>query len=578
MKNRRFPVILGRRSRRAGRPLQLSRPARLLLVFLVLAAPGASSRTPAGSQAPPSSAGRSNDPADTVRRRVRYHLESGRVEAALAAAQTALKAHPNDAVVREEVVELHVSLAGVMLSEESYTAAERCLWAALKIDSDHDEARRLSRTLATARERVPERVAAARRWIEIEWFEPAFTTLRQAGALLPDERHTWDEAYLAAAIGAGDDHYFTKTFHEAFYYYDAALALGAQLGAPSTAALDSRWLQSMIHALGQDVDKAAFPPEYWSTLLARAEPQANESPGGPQLLATLEGLAQENLGLIDEAASRYARVLDPAAADGANVKGLRLAALGALRPLYNADTCGRRGGIWAEHAAGEWQSDSVPRFTIFHRNPSATERVSTALRFHFRRIADALVLDEAEIPWPKSCELFLHADAAAFAQATGQPEHVRGLSLIRVQGGKLQGHAIHVSQDDPLLLSATLAHELAHLMVAAATNYRPLRPVLSEGMALAIEPQCRQRQFARLFRELKRPRTIDALLAVDEVHPPDPEHYAQAHRLVSVLLTRGDLTTALDAGVRAQSAKDLAWRFGFKDAAALASAFTAQRN
>ncbi len=547
-------------------------------LWFVLALLVASFDTPGRAQHAPPGASRASVAADAVRHRVRDHLEAGRIERAIQAAQEALKANPNDAAVREEFVELHVSLAAAMLGEENFTAAERCLSAALKVDSDHDEARRLTKTIATARRDAPGRVAAAGRWIEIEWFESAFTTLRQAGALLPNEKHAWDQSYLAAAIGTGDDHYFTKSFHEAVYYYDAALVLGEQLGAPPTPALGARWLQSMVHALGQDVDKAAYPPEYWSALLCRAEREAPKSPAGPQLIAALQGLAHENLGLTDEAAVRYARVLNRAATTGADIKQLRSAALASLRPLYNADTCGRRVGIWSDRQAGDWQSLSVPRFTICHRNPPAAERVAKALRFHFRRIADAFALDEEEIPWPEKCELFLHADAAAFAKATGQPAHVRGVSLIRVQGGKLRSHAIHVSQDDPLLLSSTLAHELAHLMVGAATNYRPFNPALSEGIALAIEPQCRQRQFARLFRESTSPRTIDALLAVSEVHPPDSDYYSEAHGLVSMLLDRSDLTAVLAAGLETQSAQHLARQFDFKDAAAMARAFRGQRN
>ncbi|MFQ5411737.1 MAG: hypothetical protein ACE5EC_05550 [Phycisphaerae bacterium] len=546
----------------------------LVVLGTVIIAP-ARSASIAGSGPPKADRGGESKTAEDLDGRVREHLAAGRIEAAIRAVQRALADHPDSPEVRAQFVSLHLSLARGMLGEEAFAGAEGALRSIRKVDPDHPEARRLLGVIRSARRAAPARVDQARRWIEVEWFEPAFNALRQAGALLPDRKDEWAPSYRAAAIGAGDDDYFTKNFHEAFYFYDAALQLGEASESPPSSSLISRWMQCMAHALAADIDRARYPPSYWKLVLRRAEAWRFDGAGAESLKALLRGLAHENLGVTDKAAARYAQVIGRpvVSLDAELVARSRKSALKTIRRWYDPGLSARRDGIWSRNERTDWRVLSRPGFRIHHRNEQAADRVAKAARFHFRRIADLLALDVEEVPWPVACDVYLHADEAAFREATDQPGPVRAISVIETRGGKLQRHAIHVHQRDPLLLSASLGHELAHLIVGAVTGYRPGVAVLNEGIALHVEPECRHRQFGRLFGGIERPRRIRPLLSVGELHPPEPDFYAEAYRLVSVLRRGGDLSRIVEMSGETKNRDKLARRFGFQNGKALEKAY-----
>ena len=480
----------------------------------------------------------SNDepPARRLRQTVVDHLRAGRVEDALEAAQRGLAAHSSDEDVRSEFISLHVSLARKLISDENYDLSERALEAALRVDENHPAARGLLKSIRQGRADAPDRVARAHEWIELEWFEPAFVTYRQAAALQPDRRREWLPNYRTAAIGAGDDEYLTKNFHEAFYFYDAALRLGDELAISPPASLLDRWLQCMAHALSRDIDRATYPPDYWKLALRRAAVV-----GGRDSSATfvhmLRGLAYENLGDDRLASESYARFLGERS-NVVDVREGRGRAIRRLRQRYDPSLCGRRSGPSASASAGDWQTLDGERFIIRHRNADVAALVARAAAFHFSRISDVFSLDENEVPWTQPCIVHLYPDAVTFRQAAGQSEDVRAVSVIQSRGRRLDGHEIHVFQTDAMLLSASLSHEIAHLMIGAMVEYQPMPGAISEGLALSIEPQCRRRQFARLFRELPAPRSIERLLVIPNMHPAESAFYSESLRLVDIMVQR----------------------------------------
>ena len=537
---------------------------------LLMAVPG-----PVAAQTHDAGRDRAPSPVIELRRLLREQLGAGRIEAAIRSAQEALIRFPDDRAVREEFVELHTSLARGMMADEDFTGAERALSAVLKEDADNAEATRLKRAIEEARLEAPERVEQAQRRLELEWFEPAFNTIRQATKLLPARRSDWAKAYRSAGIGAGDDHYFTRNFHEAFYYYDAAIQIGEEMAEPLSAALLSRWAQCMVHALAEDIHRARYPPAYWRLVLRRAEAAELEGPYSDALRRTLRGLAYENLGDPRRASIEYAGVTGRhgPGANPVQVRRGREAALRVVRKSYDVASSDRRRGIWADHLPGEWRILRTPGFRIHHRNIEAAARVGAALKFHSSRISNLMALDPDEVPWTRPCDVYLHADATAFRKATGRPERVPAISVIHKRGADLEGHEIHAYQTDPMLLSSSLAHELAHLMIGAVTDYRPFPAVLNEGLALHVEPQCRHRQFAGLFGKIRQPKSIDRLLKVDEIHPPETEFYAQAYRLMAVLLDYGAMDSALRAGKLQVGRDKLARLFGLPSGEALETTY-----
>ncbi|MFQ5423394.1 MAG: hypothetical protein ACE5F9_05375 [Phycisphaerae bacterium] len=514
-------------------------------------------------------------PAAALREQVKAQLAAGRVEAGLLVAQHALTDHPNDPSVRKEFVSLHVALARRMLLNEDFATANRALAAAREVAPDHPEVGRLIRAILRAQDIVPARLKQADRWLATEWFEPAFRAYRQALALVPERRERWTAQYLQAAIGAADDHYFTKNFHEAFYRYDAAVRIEQQADRRIPGDLIARWLQSLVHALSRDIDRVGYPPDYWKLILSRVHAADPDGQAHPTLGAMVRGLAYEDLGDLRRAAEAYGRVL------GRPVVSLkpdlirrgRSAALDRIRGLYDAKLSGRRRGIWQTAAGGPWQVLETPGFRIHHHNGEVAERVAAALRFHFDRIAIFLGRLPKRIPWSLPCDVYIHADVASFRRAIGQMGDVQAISLVRRRGDILDAHSIHALQTDPLLLSTSLAHELTHLMVGAATGYRPMAAALSEGVALQLEPACRHTQFRRLFAQQTAPRSLSRLLHRKELHPTDAVFYTGAHRLLDVLLARGKIEVILDQDTADANPAALARSFGFKSARALERAY-----
>ena len=289
----------------------------------------------------------------------------------------------------------------------------------------------------------------------------------------------------------------------------------------------------------------------------------------------VSGLAREDLGNLAGAAEHYGRVLDQpvAGAGAASIRDARDRSLRRLRQLYDKSLCDRRKGSWSKSARGPWQVHEGRRFRVHHRNAEAARRVDRALQFHFDRILALLDIAPETLKWPDRCDLFLYRSVESMRDATDQGGAVQAISVIRRRGDRVESFEIHAALTDPLLLSTSLAHELAHLIVAAATDSRPIPGAVAEGLALYVEPRCRHLQFARVFARQTEPRGLRALLAVSQTHPSDPGFYAQSLRLVQTLLERGGIEPLLRSDGDRRDAGRLARRFDFDSAADLERAY-----
>ncbi|MCB9852178.1 MAG: hypothetical protein H6819_03710 [Phycisphaerales bacterium] len=509
-----------------------------------------------------------------LRSRIKALLKDGRIDDAVRAAQSALRDAPEDNAIRREFIDLHLSLGRSWLAEERFNDALTALDAVLRVQPGQPDAALLKKSIDDARRSIPTRLAQAREWVGIEWFEPAFNAYRQAVALAPERRNDWLKGYRAAAIGAGDDDYITKNFHQAFYYYDAALKLGDEAGIRPAPAVVSRWMQSLVHALDDD-NRVRYPAAYWKIIFERISQTEYTGPDAAALRATLEGLAFEHAGDAERAVQAYGRAVRPQSRrTSSNVSAARRAAIDMVRKEYNVEAIGRRADEWKRNDTEAMQLFESDRFRIHHRNAVVAQQVGRSLDFHFARIADSWALDIDEIPWETKADVYLHSDRHAFLEATGQSPPVTAISRIRMQGGTIQQKIIHVHLADPMLLSSSLAHELAHLMTAEIRRDRPLPAVIAEGLALNAEPHCRHRQFARLFEEQKQPASIRRLLAFDDVHPTDVSFYSAAHRLMTVLRTRSHPADLLALRSESMDAKELARKCGFADARQLQLMYT----
>jgi tetratricopeptide (TPR) repeat protein len=505
-------------------------------------------------------------------------LRGNRVREALEIVRRALKDFPDDPVVQRCYVELHVSLARKMIDWEDYDEADRLLDAALAVSRAEIAAHDLRVELVTRRAEVNERVAEALAWLEMEWFEPAFTALRQARGLAPDRKKEWVTSYLAAAIGAGDDLYFTRNFREAFQRYDAAARViqDGEVGMEHLAPCSAAALQCLVFELGPKSAVLTFGEQHWNAILqiarlmrdaAQRRPPENRDGIRKTILLTelfLDGVTLERARDLTGALKKYQTIVSTVSKSGDLVQrfdefagrrdavGARSVAIDAIRTLYSYDLSSRRTGTWQKTSSPDWQTIDGAGFRVHHRNETVGRRVSAALTFHFPKSARFFGRTPEAFQWSIPCDVYVHPDDSSFRKAVGEAAQAGpGVSSITLDGGKLRAHRIDLLQTDPMLLSSTLPHEYSHIMLAWATEYRPIPLVLREGVALHVEPECRGMQFRRLLPPRQQRRSVERLLDTADVLPADqPVFNAEAYALMARLLRRatmGDIITACAA-------------------------------
>lgn len=509
--------------------------------------------------------------AQRLREALLRELDQGQIDRAVEIALEAASG-TQDPAIHAECLHLLSSIARQSLRTRDYVIADKSIAAMLRLAPRDPSALALAKSIAAARSALPSRMTEARRQLAVEWYEPAFQTFSEAVALQLDRRKELTEDYFNAAVGVGDDHYFTKNFREAFYAYDAAIQLLLGDRKPVTASLAARWLQAMVFALVDDVDRANFSRQFWQAVMQRVAAVPKASSGDAALRAMVRGLAAEDSGDDRSAAREYASVAAGEGAitsDGLPVAQARRAAVTQLRRMYDPALSQRRGGFWRKKPNDDWRILEAPGFRIHHRNERAARAVADALAFHLDRITELLEQPRGRLPWTIPCDVWLYHDQKQYEMAVRPVnDAVLASTDIRMRDDRLESHALHVTQSDPMLLSSTLAHELTHLIVGAVTKYRVMPGALAEGLALAAEPRGRQIQFARIHRGLAQHRTAAALLQLRETHPTDAAFYAEAAHLVTRLRAKGGLAPLLSLPDR-PTVDQIAKAYGLVDEDAL---------
>ena len=438
-------------------------------------------------------------PADLAGR-VRELLRAGRIAEAVAHVEEALRQQPDDPAVTTEFKALHLTLAREQIRAEQFGHARASLERVLTVEPEHEAATRLLESLRQARRRVPAKLREARRLVELELFDAAVQMHQQAATLWPFEARRAQHDYHTAVTGAGDDHYLSRNFREAAFYYDLATRKSGQ---PNEAMM-TRWALSLILARREPPHEPRFDEPTWIGILRRLSPHLRDR-GLDAWLNVLSGMALEDRGNLARAAEPYARALGrsgtiaPHDATVELLASLRERATRSVLGAYDQNRVTRRGGMWAVAVGERFRQRVTPHFRVHHLNDLVGRRVASACEYHFPRIIKAMGLSSDNIPWPRRCDVYIHHDGPALARATGRSADLPGVSRSRSRDGRLLDHAIHVNQRADMLLSAVIPHELAHLLLAAATGYRPLPLALDEGFALRFEPPARHIRYDRLL-------------------------------------------------------------------------------
>jgi tetratricopeptide (TPR) repeat protein len=514
------------------------------------------------------------EPALALQERLTGLLAAGDVAGAIAAAQAAVRAQPDDEAVRAEFAALHLALARDWIAVGRVEDAQTAVDAVLRVAPQHAAARRLAAALRQQRQRVAEASERLDRLLELELFDGALRLIHEIEASQAGDAGITDQQREAARRGTADDHYLARNFHEAVALYDEL-----QLDDAADAGVRQRWLIALTLALS-DTPRSAGGDIDAATLRARVREIAPHR-GGDRLAHIIAGLLAERDGDLVTAGQEYARAageiwrLPPADRRRARVAELRQRAVADARALHQQTPTGRRGGFWSIALPDVWKQDRTDHFVVFARNALVAERVGAAAEFHLAELARWL---DIALParWTPRCEIRVHATQADLRAATGLRGIGHAVSHSRVQGDRVLSRAMHVFQADPWLLSSTLPHELVHVLLASDAPEAHLPLTIEEGLALHAEPPARQLMYRRRLPAAAP--VLAVLLRRDEL-PADPEpFYAAAAALVATLLQQNDQPAQTSiATLRAAFASGVSddwWRaFGWASAAEATAAW-----
>lgn len=190
-----------------------------------------------------------------------------------------------------------------------------------------------------------------------------------------------------------------------------------------------------------------------------------------------------------------------------------------------------------------WRVLLAANFRLLHDDRAIAHRTALAAERWRRQLRLSWGLDDA--PWDERCDIYLYRTFSEMRAFTdGRPK--AGSAQVRPSRlfpGKVLGRRVNLVASDPDLFTATLPHEITHLVLADAVGGTvPLWA--NEGAAVLAEGASRQGRYRKL---LLRARERHALLGVGWLlgaqHYPDGAarrlFYAQSASLVRFLLARG---------------------------------------
>ena len=132
------------------------------------------------------------------------------------------------------------------------------------------------------------------------------------------------------------------------------------------------------------------------------------------------------------------------------------------------------------------------------------------------------------------------------SQAKGDAEttdlFVPSYTRIQSSKGTLLKHWTVFIQSDPLLLGATVPHELCHVLTSKLAGYPPVPLALDEGLAIHAETTARYLMFHRAVADSGGAvLTVAQLLAAEKLPPVGQRarFYGECYNLVAWLMTRG---------------------------------------
>lgn len=138
-----------------------------------------------------------------------------------------------------------------------------------------------------------------------------------------------------------------------------------------------------------------------------------------------------------------------------------------------------------------WDILESAHFKLYHRGYAHAERVVEIAERTRAAVARKWLGGDQTLRWASPCEIYLHADGSAYAQATGQspqsPGHM-SLHAEKNDASRVYGRRIDLQATHPYLLDAVLPHETTHVVLADQFGRHYLPRWADEGLAVLSEP------------------------------------------------------------------------------------------
>lgn len=211
------------------------------------------------------------------------------------------------------------------------------------------------------------------------------------------------------------------------------------------------------------------------------------------------------------------------------------------KPAPGSKATANRGDERAALKRG-WEQHETASFIIWHADEALARRVGEIAED--TRIEQTKRWSELEPgrPWSPKCEIYLYPNPEEYARQTQQTPDSPGFSTAGLSQGKVVVRTIHLRANYPKLQTASLPHEVTHIVLADLFPNDPLPRWADEGIAALAEPDAEQQlRLADLAKPLAEGRLISLeKLTADAEFPPGnyAVHYAQSLSLLRFLVER----------------------------------------
>ncbi|MGE3966312.1 MAG: hypothetical protein AB7I09_19605 [Planctomycetota bacterium] len=437
-----------------------------------------------------------------------------------------------------------------------YRETEALLKEARQLDPEHPNLLPIANALAEVATRRAQVELEAQQALETQDLAGAYRSLRWLCDHFPEERANWQRSVARLALSRAHLEFEDGRLALARGSYHEALALDPDLIPHAQEPLAFLEIKETVPLLEQGAFEAAR---------TRLRSTHDLLPGNTAVLYHL-ALATEGCGDLSAAADLYAMLAgtDHRRIDGPrHLSELRAQAefrMGAA-PAVTAVATAPRAPV---AATAQIEVLETPHFVVRHRQPTLAQEASRYLEHHYSRIVSAWFAGSAAMPLRHKIEIHLHPDRDAYRAASTAPEWSDGWSQTRKRYGLLVDQSIHLDTTAAQFLSATIPHELGHIILPHWFGAGVEIPLwIQEGIATSEEPEFKQRYFDRIVRDASADGTLVPLATLTRLTEyPDkagvPILYAQSNSVVRFLRerlgTRGalallrNLSSQADAG------------------------------